>query len=464
MSYKKSKLKGIVLLQVLAVIIILLIGIAIFLPLIVKSIEKRETLKTEEKLEIIKEAIVGKEELMGSNLRTSYGFVGDLGILPATLNELMVQGSYPSWTIDATTKVEFGWRGPYLNTIQHNGNYVAFLDTWGNLIQYENGTGAVLKVLRSYGPDGQSGTTDDITLNIEEDEVRGYVKGTIKNGAGVPRMIDQIDIYYPNGTSTLQKLTVYPDFGDYSTETDTCSPPCPVKIPIGKRKIITDIDNQPPQNLDYYLGPGQRVGQYAKLPPIPQIPPGAWACDFYLPVNGGPYMNWNLRCGVPGVPGYLIYIEKSRKHQKFHCPEKGDGKNMWDKVIITIQNVFNFTVKLKAFSFYSNSPNPLYLEYAFFGKKKGFPTDFVGWDYMVVNGGVRAAEKQRINIYAIDAPNYTPYTVEIEPCEDIEFSFLGFNYSQTGPEYCIDVRCIVFTIAFSDGSTIEIPVDPGDCK
>jgi len=67
----------------------------------------------------------------------------DNGVYPATLQSLVTRGS------------ESNWRGPYLR----DGKLPK--DQWNNEFQYtvkENGI-----EIRSAGPDGQFGTSDDIT-------------------------------------------------------------------------------------------------------------------------------------------------------------------------------------------------------------------------------------------------------------------------------------------------------------
>ena len=44
-----------------------------------------------------------------------FGFVGDLGRLPASFNELAQQGGLPAYTTNTTRGVGMGWRGPYVN-------------------------------------------------------------------------------------------------------------------------------------------------------------------------------------------------------------------------------------------------------------------------------------------------------------------------------------------------------------
>jgi len=55
-----------------------------------------------------------------------------MGRLPASLEELLRQGSQPAWQYDATAQAWTGWRGPYLQAPPSSSAELTFRDGWGN--------------------------------------------------------------------------------------------------------------------------------------------------------------------------------------------------------------------------------------------------------------------------------------------------------------------------------------------
>lgn len=95
--------------------------------------------QTQERLNRIKEAIIGNPHRTVNGQPDISGFVADMGRLPSCLRELITNfncaTSNPNLTwvnADAPSHLSTGWRGPYL-TVANNPNDVdAFTDGWGN--------------------------------------------------------------------------------------------------------------------------------------------------------------------------------------------------------------------------------------------------------------------------------------------------------------------------------------------
>jgi hypothetical protein len=109
--------------------------------------------QTRERLERIREAILGNPRQIINGQQAVSGFVADMGRLPVDLHELLEQNfcsdrTYstqatceaagkiwnlqPDWQIDAASGLRFGWRGPYLNISGSALDDDAFVDGWGN--------------------------------------------------------------------------------------------------------------------------------------------------------------------------------------------------------------------------------------------------------------------------------------------------------------------------------------------
>lgn len=121
-----------------------------------------------------KQALVAKAKAAISSVETALGmFQSDFGGYPSSGNANLVNalsegsGTYvigtQSYTISTTD-----WNGPYMN-FKDEASAGVFMDPWGNSYVYEagtdHGTGAdytgYVNIL-SNGPDGKSGTNDDI--------------------------------------------------------------------------------------------------------------------------------------------------------------------------------------------------------------------------------------------------------------------------------------------------------------
>jgi prepilin-type N-terminal cleavage/methylation domain-containing protein len=109
--------------------------------------------QTRERLERIREAILGNPRQIINGQQAVSGFVADMGRLPVDLHELLEQNycsdrtystqatceaagkvwkPQPDWQIDNATGLGFGWRGPYLNISGSAVDDDAFVDGWGS--------------------------------------------------------------------------------------------------------------------------------------------------------------------------------------------------------------------------------------------------------------------------------------------------------------------------------------------
>ncbi len=107
--------------------------------------------------------------IVGDPTRGSFGFLGDMGRLPATLSELVTQGSQTAFhTQDGSTphqgNVGAGWRGPYLTSPFTTTDL--FNDPWGQALSYTNTSSTAGQIISS-GPDGTLSNADDISFPVQ---------------------------------------------------------------------------------------------------------------------------------------------------------------------------------------------------------------------------------------------------------------------------------------------------------
>ena len=177
--------RGFTLLEVIVAIVIVAVLAAALSPLVVQQARRQRSAATIEKMESVLESMIGQP---GSG---RFGYVGDMGILPVNLTDLIIPGPAYSPTIAGLSR---GWNGPYVNYLGPPAELAN--DAWGTPFVYDPVAGAML---RSLGSDRQLGTADDITLpNVPADttgDVVVTVYGTFPAGGQEwVRTLDDTDI------------------------------------------------------------------------------------------------------------------------------------------------------------------------------------------------------------------------------------------------------------------------------
>ena len=143
---------GFTLIEVMVTVAILAILAGMLVPSVFRILEQTEIETTRQRMVALKTAMVGDPRLVQNGIRTDFGFVGDNGELPATLDGLVSPPvGYPSW------------RGPYLTD---SDPAQISLDAWQSTLRYQPTADAlgrlVSATLASAGPDQLWGTADDL--------------------------------------------------------------------------------------------------------------------------------------------------------------------------------------------------------------------------------------------------------------------------------------------------------------
>jgi len=226
---------GFTMLEVVIVIGVIAILAGLIAPLAVNTIKQGRLSACWEELQNIKKAIVGDPALIESGSRSHFGFVGDLGMLPRdnlgalglgqnnSLGDLLTQNGLTATT--TVNDVVWGWRGPYITDS---------VDSWGRDYLYAIDTvdPLIAATVWSVGPDGTTGTSDDISIIIRTDEAFSSLSGNTLDNNGAATSTS-ITIYAPNGsgvqTYTYTTTVTTPFFATGGTA-----------FPIGNRKIVFD--------------------------------------------------------------------------------------------------------------------------------------------------------------------------------------------------------------------------------
>ena len=206
---------------------------------------------TTENLTKIQRGVRGNPVVVAGGARTAFGFVGDMGNLPASLEDLWVKGSQPAFSFDTSKQTGAGWNGPYIDTdaIEFIGDLDR--DAWGEEFFYdttpyfEPTLGVIVfGKLASRGPDGLINTEDDLTLLFRRRQivsrVQGFVRDQLSNGVSG---VDVVANFPQNGVLTTGTVKTN-NIGFYSFD----------EIPFGNRSLT------PQPKLIYRPGSGTTPG------------------------------------------------------------------------------------------------------------------------------------------------------------------------------------------------------------
>ncbi len=167
-THRDASSGGFTLIEIVIIISVLAILAAAISPAILQQVVDTKIDTTKKEVRILHEAIVGRSDTPGS-----YGFVGDLGRVPVSIDELVKpRPGTPLYTTETVRGVGMGWKGPYINVGDTKDDYLN--DAFGRPYR------SVYGQIRSAGPDGVFDNEDDIVYPPSPPVVTGRVMVTIK--------------------------------------------------------------------------------------------------------------------------------------------------------------------------------------------------------------------------------------------------------------------------------------------
>ncbi|MBN2536661.1 prepilin-type N-terminal cleavage/methylation domain-containing protein [candidate division WOR-3 bacterium] len=170
--------RGVTLLELLVVMMVLSLILTAAVKTWDVTLERGRFETTRRKLDQLSSAIVGSPDLIVEGKRVDFGYVGDYGDLPVTLNDLVQDRS-------GLQPESSNWRGPYVRSTFSESPEGYRTDGWGDTIIYSRES----LFVRSYGGRGLSDRSRWITREFgytNVDLTRNEVSGRMLDVRGVP--------------------------------------------------------------------------------------------------------------------------------------------------------------------------------------------------------------------------------------------------------------------------------------
>ena len=173
---------------VMGIVALLGVTLTVALPAVIDDAREQATLA---QLRAVKEGLVGGRRTIGffPASQTGFGYIGDMGALPATLDMLADIGAQPDFSVDPVLQLGAGWRGPYIATSPGD----PLIDPWGSPLVFDPTAGPsaftgapIVATLRSTGPDRTDQTGDDLRLELHQSEAVARLYGFVTRSDGSP--------------------------------------------------------------------------------------------------------------------------------------------------------------------------------------------------------------------------------------------------------------------------------------
>lgn len=206
--------QGFTLVEVVMVIIILGILASIAMKSLDTVLQTTRIEETKRELRMLAIAIAGNAELYSSGLRTDFGYVGDIGNLPTSLDDLVTNPGYSTWN------------GPYIKSDFTSFSDDFKMDAWGNNYIY---TGSNTILSTGGGQDSLRFLLSPGITDFTSNTVTGTVTDALGNPPGDSNVSVQIILSYPNGFGSYKDSVLQPNPSGYFSFVST--------VPIGNHTI-----------------------------------------------------------------------------------------------------------------------------------------------------------------------------------------------------------------------------------
>jgi hypothetical protein len=211
---------GFTLIEIVIILAVLTILGTAIMPALLQQVVDTKIETTRKEAKALYEAIAGRSDVPGS-----FGFVGDMGRLPVSFEEMLRPlPATTLFTTQTTRGVGMGWKGPYVNVGDTKDDVLT--DAFGRPY-----VGANIGQIRSAGPDGEVGNEDDIVYPPNPANIRGRVIVTVK------RMASEEPLFYTLDPPGYEVRLFYSDNGQQAYLADNIAPFVFENIPQGIHAI-----------------------------------------------------------------------------------------------------------------------------------------------------------------------------------------------------------------------------------
>lgn len=229
--------RGFTLIEIVVVVAILAVMAGAITPMVVRVIDNKREKETIEALKAFKRAIIGDPKIVNKEVRTYFGYIGDMGSLPTEIEDLFQKGgeSQPPFTYDTAKKTGAGWNGPYIDPSLVENLASLKLDAYGHEFTYDTtedvdatvGVTISAKII-SNGPDGTAGGGDDFTIHIFKPKSFSTVTGFINDDDGARKSGVTVTVNYPSAGTLTTSTDITDSSGRYTF----------TNIPYGDRSLM----------------------------------------------------------------------------------------------------------------------------------------------------------------------------------------------------------------------------------
>jgi type II secretory pathway pseudopilin PulG len=186
------------LIEILMAVVVIGILATVAMRSLQGSVERSRIRETQSEMNELALAIAGNADLYANGLRSDFGYVGDIGAMPSSLDDLVTDPGLGTWN------------GPYVT-----GRFVQDADgfkkdAWGSTYTFSNGI-----TIASTG--GGSTPMTKSAASAAADLTNTTVSGTITDAAGNPpgdsSVAISVVITYPDGSGSTTTSTATPSSG-----------------------------------------------------------------------------------------------------------------------------------------------------------------------------------------------------------------------------------------------------------
>jgi type II secretory pathway pseudopilin PulG len=177
------------------VIIILIIGVigTVAMLRMNETIYSAQYEQTKQEMDNLAQALVGNPEVLSDGARTDFGFVGDNGVLPSTMDDLVQNPG--GWST---------WDGPYMGTGLNTDDFKR--DAWNSVYTLTD------TLIRSTG---SGGNIDKVYANSSSALLSNSVVGWVRDASGQAPTAANADLItvilnYPNGAGGMANVVANP--------------------------------------------------------------------------------------------------------------------------------------------------------------------------------------------------------------------------------------------------------------